>query len=141
VAAAEATGAAAAAAATAVAQSRAQERGAPQQQRGRVGQSGRFQRRYADPIPTEAAEEEEEEEEEEEALDPISLEPLSALPYPPFPLAVDAASAAQPAGGGGDHVQMFDGQVLANYLLSTSNFTHPVRRCVCRFMSLGCAVT
>eukprot|EP00302_Diacronema_sp_CCMP2436_P010145 CAMPEP_0179904604 /NCGR_PEP_ID=MMETSP0982-20121206/42013_1 /TAXON_ID=483367 /ORGANISM="non described non described, Strain CCMP 2436" /LENGTH=270 /DNA_ID=CAMNT_0021804483 /DNA_START=35 /DNA_END=845 /DNA_ORIENTATION=- len=50
-------------------------------------------------------------------VDPITLEPLKRLRYPPFPLRADA------------HVcTWFDGHVLGTYLISTGNFTHPLSR-------------
>lgn len=45
-------------------------------------------------------------------VDPISLEPLSELEYPPFEC----------------RKHLFDGQVLAFYLVSTGTFTHPMSR-------------
>jgi hypothetical protein len=55
--------------------------------------------------------------------DPISLEPLSELPYPPLQLHVDAA-----ADDGGTVEAWFDGRVLASYLVSTGRFAHPISR-------------
>ncbi len=52
--------------------------------------------------------------------DPISLEPLAELAYPPFVLPADVVSRSE-----NDH---FDGHVLALYLVSTGNFVHPVSR-------------
>lgn len=49
--------------------------------------------------------------------DPISLEPLSTLSYPPFRL-----------WAGADVWYGFDGRVLANYLVSTGVFLHPISR-------------
>ena len=54
--------------------------------------------------------------------DPISLEPLRALRYPPFSLRAD------PSLDHGTSGDWFDGQVLASYLISTGNFTHPISR-------------
>jgi len=55
--------------------------------------------------------------------DPISLEPLSSLPYPPFEL----ANRPQP-GSARVSVHYFDGQVLAYYLVSTATFFDPLSR-------------
>ena len=57
---------------------------------------------------------------DEEALDPISLEPLSELRYPPFDLPID--------GEGGSHPELYDAQVLSNYLVASGNFAHPTSR-------------
>jgi hypothetical protein len=54
--------------------------------------------------------------------DPISLEPLSELEYPPFRLKLKASS----VGGNDEH--LFDGQVLAYFLVSTANFIDPLSR-------------
>lgn len=54
--------------------------------------------------------------------DPISLEPLRTLRYPPFQL---RANPDLPHGTASD---WFDGQVLASYLISTGNFYHPISR-------------
>lgn len=54
--------------------------------------------------------------------DPISLEPLRALRYPPFELRADPTLDHGTAG------DWFDGQVLASYLISTGNFAHPISR-------------
>jgi hypothetical protein len=51
--------------------------------------------------------------------DPISLEPLSELAYPPFELANDENGRA---------LVQFDGQVLANYIVSTGVFENPLSR-------------
>uniref|UniRef100_A0A7S3JUB5 ZNF598/HEL2 PAH domain-containing protein n=1 Tax=Aureoumbra lagunensis TaxID=44058 RepID=A0A7S3JUB5_9STRA len=45
-------------------------------------------------------------------IDPISLEPLSELEYPPFELST----------------HYFDGRILAFYLVSTGTFVHPMSR-------------
>lgn len=50
-------------------------------------------------------------------VDPITLEPLKRLRYPPFPLRADATVCT-----------WFDGHVLGTYLISTGNFTHPLSR-------------
>jgi len=49
--------------------------------------------------------------------DPISLEPLRRLRVEPFELANDSS-----------HSTYFDGRILANYLVSTGAFTHPISR-------------
>jgi hypothetical protein len=49
--------------------------------------------------------------------DCISLEPLSRLKYEPFELPSSA-----------EKTNWFDGKVLANYLISSANFLHPVSR-------------
>jgi hypothetical protein len=53
-------------------------------------------------------------------VDPISLEPLSALQYPPFELkaAADTTSSSD----------FFDGRTLAMWLVSSGNFSHPLSR-------------
>lgn len=50
-------------------------------------------------------------------VDPISLEPLAALPYEPFKLAT-----------GSDVDTLFDPTMLASYLISTGSFMHPISR-------------
>jgi len=52
-----------------------------------------------------------------EVDDPISLEPLRNLRYEPFELSAD-----------GTVVYHFDGKLLANYLISSAQFLHPVSR-------------
>jgi hypothetical protein len=54
--------------------------------------------------------------------DPISLEPLNELDYPPFRLKLKGGS----VGGKDEH--LFDGQVLAYFLVSTANFIDPLSR-------------
>ncbi|KAL1507734.1 hypothetical protein AB1Y20_007347 [Prymnesium parvum] len=54
--------------------------------------------------------------------DPISLDPLRMLRYPPFELRADLAL------GHGTNSDWFDGKVLATYLISTGNFFHPMSR-------------
>ena len=49
--------------------------------------------------------------------DPISLDPLKNLRFPPFELGTDES-----------HASYFDGRVLANYLVSTGSFLHPISR-------------
>jgi hypothetical protein len=48
---------------------------------------------------------------------PIPLESIASLPYPPFNLGTDES-----------HATYFDGFVLANYLVSTGSFIHPISR-------------
>jgi hypothetical protein len=55
----------------------------------------------------------------EDAVDPISLDPIADLNYPPFELLND---------GSGEQATFFDGRILAHYLVSTGNFTHPMTR-------------
>ena len=54
--------------------------------------------------------------------DPISLEPLRKLRYPPFQCKTD------PTLLHGTSSDWFDGCVLANYLVSTAHFVHPISR-------------
>ena len=54
--------------------------------------------------------------------DPISLEPLRKLRYPPFECKTDPSL---PHATSSD---WFDGRVLANYLVATANFVHPISR-------------
>ena len=54
-------------------------------------------------------------------VDPISLEPIKALRFPPFELGTASADV-------GIHATYFDGRVLANYLVSTGSFMHPISR-------------
>ena len=58
-----------------------------------------------------------------EQVDPISLEPMSTLPYPPFEL-----RASGPSGGADSAGDWFDGRVLALYLVSRGHFSHPISR-------------
>mmetsp|Transcript_27421 Transcript_27421/g.37592 ORF Transcript_27421/g.37592 Transcript_27421/m.37592 type:complete len:658 (-) Transcript_27421:381-2354(-) len=67
--------------------------------------------------------------------DPISLEPLCDLPYPPFDLVAPPPSPNTVSADNSDTsepktlpIQYFDGQVLAYYLVSTFNFTNPLSR-------------
>lgn len=55
----------------------------------------------------------------DDAVDPISLDPISDLNYPPFELLNDGSS---------EQTTFFDGQILAHYLVSTGNFAHPITR-------------
>jgi len=52
----------------------------------------------------------------EDDCDPISLEPLNELPYPPFELQ------------SGSHTLYCDGKVLAMYVVSTGRFLNPMNR-------------
>ena len=54
--------------------------------------------------------------------DPISLEPIRALRYPPFSLVADPSL---PHWTSSDY---FDGRTLAAYLVNTGNFSHPISR-------------
>ncbi|KAL3906826.1 MAG: hypothetical protein SGPRY_010402, partial [Prymnesium sp.] len=54
--------------------------------------------------------------------DPISLEPLRTLAYPPFQLLADPLLAHA------TNSDWFDGKVLASYLISTGSFYHPISR-------------
>lgn len=54
--------------------------------------------------------------------DPISLEPLRELPYPPFELTFQTSTLIKPA------ANYFDGKVLAYYIVSTANFANPLSR-------------
>ena len=56
-----------------------------------------------------------------EQIDPISLEPLSALPYPPFVLRANVEQHS-------DSGDWFDPRALALYLGSSRRFTHPISR-------------
>ena len=51
--------------------------------------------------------------------DPISLEPLRRLRVPPFNLATDEEQ---------QRACWFDGKLLANYLVSSGSFLHPISR-------------
>ena len=71
-------------------------------------------------------------------IDPITLEPLSSLPYPPFVL----ESGSGPSRGSGDRASSssslasarstkrfyFDGEALAEFLISSANFCNPMNR-------------
>ena len=54
--------------------------------------------------------------------DPISLEPLRKLRYPPFQCRADLSLPHRTAS------DWFDGRVLAHYLVATANFQHPISR-------------
>ena len=51
--------------------------------------------------------------------DPISLEPLNELAYPPFDLATQS---------GARQKHHFDGRVLAYFMVSTASFMDPLSR-------------
>jgi hypothetical protein len=53
--------------------------------------------------------------------DPISLEPLAELGYPPFEICSDDSE-------GKEMKHLFDGQVLGYYLVSRLNFENPMTR-------------
>ena len=53
-------------------------------------------------------------------IDPISLEPLAALPYPPIELRADPNSTSAS--------DFFDPRVLGLYLASSGHFSHPISR-------------
>ena len=53
--------------------------------------------------------------------DPISLDPIRTLKYPPFELRADNSLTCADS-------DWYDGAVLASYLVSTGNFTHPISR-------------
>ena len=55
------------------------------------------------------------------AIDPISLDPIRTMRYPPFELRADIVQSHNDS-------DWFDGAVLASYLVSTGNFTHPMSR-------------
>ena len=55
--------------------------------------------------------------------DPITMEPLCAMKYPPFELEVESTEAGRPSVS-----HYFDGKVLAHYIVSTGNFTNPNNR-------------
>lgn len=58
-------------------------------------------------------------------VDPISLEPLSELEYPPFELPAQLDGARADAG---EQNRWFDGRMLGSYLVSTGCFLHPISR-------------
>ena len=58
--------------------------------------------------------------------DPITLEPLRTLSYEPFELRPDKATYKSALAPGNTRKYYFDGKVLAEYLISSSNFVHPV---------------
>ena len=62
--------------------------------------------------------------------DPISLDPLRTLKYPPFELRADPGRSCRDASlpNGTPDADFYDGKLLASYLVSTGNFTHPISR-------------
>ena len=56
-------------------------------------------------------------------VDPISLDPIRTLRYPPFELKAQSDSEFGHADS-----DWYDGALLASYLVSTGNFTHPISR-------------
>jgi len=54
-------------------------------------------------------------------LDPITVEPIAELPYPPFEIKV-------PVENGTPVSHYFDGKTLAHYIVSTGNFSNPNNR-------------
>ena len=60
------------------------------------------------------------------AQDPITLEPLSSLPVPPFELLPN--NKGGPRGEAGRTRHLFDGHVLAEYIVSTGRFENPCTR-------------
>eukprot|EP00965_Chrysotila_dentata_P205107 6182754-Pleurochrysis_carterae.AAC.2 len=56
----------------------------------------------------------------DDRVDPISLEPLAELGYPPFELRAAREQETQN--------DLFDGKLLASYLVSTGQFFHPISR-------------
>ena len=61
-----------------------------------------------------------------EDIDPISLEPIADLTYPPFEVKTDPTSKAKPSTPGATH--LFDGRLLAVYMVSSSKFEDPINR-------------
>ena len=59
---------------------------------------------------------------------PITLEPLSTLPYPPFCLYSHGSSAAAAAATSTSNVMYFDGLALASYIVSRATFQNPLTR-------------
>ena len=58
-------------------------------------------------------------------VDPISLDPIRLLKYPPFNLPSNLDSENSGSAAPND---WYDGALLASYLVSTGNFTHPISR-------------
>ena len=58
-------------------------------------------------------------------VDPISLDPIRDLSYPPFELSSNHTSEA---GVQANVKHYFDGQFLAHYVVSTANFMNPINR-------------
>jgi hypothetical protein len=74
-----------------------------------------------------------------EEMDPITMEPISHLRYPPFELHADSGGTRQErkpgsagdgddSGGSNEVVHLFDGKVLAQYIVSTGTFLNPNNR-------------
>jgi len=79
------------------------------------------------------------------AVDPISLDPLKSLPYPPFALVIEppyepiksfpptdiiqqTSSGSKSAVNAVNHLHLYDGRVLAYYLISQLQFIDPLNR-------------
>jgi len=56
-----------------------------------------------------------------DTLDPITLDPLGELPYPPFELRANVDAQASSS-------DYFDGRALAMYLVARHHFVHPISR-------------
>jgi hypothetical protein len=56
-----------------------------------------------------------------DTLDPITLDPLGELPYPPFELRANVDAQARSS-------DYFDGRALAMYLVARHHFVHPISR-------------
>ena len=56
-------------------------------------------------------------------MDPISLDPIAELPYPPFRIKVKSKTS-----GGNNTYHLFDGKFLAHYVVSTGTFIDPLSR-------------
>ena len=66
-------------------------------------------------------------------MDPISLDPIAELEYPPVKLSSTGRGVeGEGEGEGGtrtkEHTNLFDGRVLAYYMVSTANFQDPLTR-------------
>ena len=61
----------------------------------------------------------------EDITDPISLDAICSLTYPPFELVAPASSSGKSAK---DVVHYYDGRVLAHYIVSTGSFMDPTNR-------------
>mmetsp|Transcript_39538 Transcript_39538/g.64055 ORF Transcript_39538/g.64055 Transcript_39538/m.64055 type:complete len:859 (-) Transcript_39538:4211-6787(-) len=63
--------------------------------------------------------------------DPITMEPIAELPYPPFVVDVQTSPKESAHRGGSSKnsvVHYFDGKTLAHYIVSTGNFNNPNNR-------------
>ncbi|GBG34494.1 Hypothetical Protein FCC1311_107182 [Hondaea fermentalgiana] len=60
-------------------------------------------------------------------IDPISMDSLAELPYPPFAITVRVNRGAN-EGESTEVKQYFDGKMLAHYIVSTGNFSNPNTR-------------